>query len=478
MSRFFAVMLAAFLLAAQPKSQAYTMAAQKWATLDKYDRARVQVHLATAGYWASVPNQDFSQRLFEAITKFQFENGLPVTGYMVDRDWDALLAIAKPILAHWGLKEVKHPSRNVSIWVPLGMGLQRERMREGYEYTDPQSRIMLHYKYFPNSSLENDYRALMQQFTRENYVIHYQVLRKDFFVISAFKDGVTRYLRYHRDGNGLLGFTFAWRDAGPPVWGERLVTVISGSLWAVANGVDYIYPPNYEPEVAAAPPSPSKPAAVTAKPEEPKEKGLSSGTGFFVTNDGYIVTNHHVIEQCTDVAVTSDQHEPTIVRVVGSDATNDLALLKTTLRSPVTANLRVGVRLGEPVAVFGYPLASMLASSGNFTLGSITALAGLKDDTRHLQIQAPVQPGNSGGPLLDDKGNLIGVVDAKLNALNVASATGDIPQNVNFAIKAGVLSSFLDSKGIVYDTTPRPSVLPSADLADRAKAMSVMVVCK
>ncbi|MFX4941208.1 serine protease, partial [Acinetobacter baumannii] len=92
------------------------------------------------------------------------------------------------------------------------------------------------------------------------------------------------------------------------------------------------------------------------------------------------------------------------------------------------AAVRMGVRLGEGVAVFGYPLSGMLSTSGNFTLGNVTALSGLGDDSRYFQISAPVQPGNSGGPLVDANGNLIGVVTSKLNALKVMVATnGDIP---------------------------------------------------
>src|ERR1700730_17779896 len=76
------------------------------------------------------------------------------------------------------------------------------------------------------------------------------------------------------------------------------------------------------------------------------------------------------------------------------------------------ASLRSGVHLGERVALFGFPLAGLLATSGNFTLGNVTAVAGLGDDTRIIQISASVQPGNSGGPLLDYSGNVVGVVES------------------------------------------------------------------
>ena len=106
------------------------------------------------------------------------------------------------------------------------------------------------------------------------------------------------------------------------------------------------------------------------------------------------------------------------------------------------ARLRAGARLGEGVAAFGYPHVDLLSSSGNFTLGNITALSGIGDDSREVQISAPVQSGNSGGPLLDMGGNIVGIVASKLDALKVAARGGDLPQNVNFAIKSSLLASF------------------------------------
>ena len=96
--------------------------------------------------------------------------------------------------------------------------------------------------------------------------------------------------------------------------------------------------------------------------------------------------------------------------VSGQDATNDLVLLKTELPNLGVASFRFGPRVGEQVATYGFPLSGLLSSSGNFTLGSVTSLAGLSDDTRVLQTSTPIQPGNSGGPLLDMSGNVIGVI--------------------------------------------------------------------
>jgi S1-C subfamily serine protease len=106
------------------------------------------------------------------------------------------------------------------------------------------------------------------------------------------------------------------------------------------------------------------------------------------------------------------------------------------------------LRRGEEVVTYGFPLAGLLSSGPTLTTGEVSALAGLRDNPRQFQISAPVQPGNSGGPLLDRSGNVVGVVVSKLDAQRVARSTGDIPQNVNFAIRGTEAVDFLRRNGV------------------------------
>jgi S1-C subfamily serine protease len=133
-----------------------------------------------------------------------------------------------------------------------------------------------------------------------------------------------------------------------------------------------------------------------------------------------------------------------IAALIARDQKNDLAVVRVSSSSPSVSAFRAGapVRAGDAVVALGYPLSGLLANTANLSVGNVSALAGLGDDSRYLQISAPVQPGNSGGPLLDESGHLIGIVTSKLNATNVARATGDIPQNVNFALKGEVVRTF------------------------------------
>jgi hypothetical protein len=111
------------------------------------------------------------------------------------------------------------------------------------------------------------------------------------------------------------------------------------------------------------------------------------------------------------------------------------------------------------------------------TTGTLSALSGFKGDTGQFQITAPVQPGNSGGPLIDMAGRVIGVVVSKLDAIGTARVTGDIPQNVNFAIKANTLRSFLDAAGVEYTVAATETLLPATTIARQAQGYALKVEC-
>ena len=119
-----------------------------------------------------------------------------------------------------------------------------------------------------------------------------------------------------------------------------------------------------------------------------------------------------------------------------------------------------------------------MTSEGNVTTGNVSALAGLRDDVRYLQITTPVQPGNSGGPLLDDRGLIVGVVTSKLDAIKVAEIVGDIPQNVNFAINDVIARSFLEASGVLYESSQSARPITAAEVGAMAKKFTVRVECR
>jgi S1-C subfamily serine protease len=228
----------------------------------------------------------------------------------------------------------------------------------------------------------------------------------------------------------------------------------------------------------------AKPQAAPDKqmPPAPGKTGRGkSGTGFVVSASGHVVTNNHVINGCVgDIKGNLTGEAAIVLRVVSTDANNDLALLQ----APSTTTFKDFARIrdrsfhsGDSVIAIGFPYHGLLSSDLRVTTGIVSSLSGMRNDTRFLQISAPVQPGNSGGPLLDTSGQIVGVVTGKIPGLRIAAATGDIPENINFAIKTGALRDFLDNSVVPYQTAEPKGELKTTDIAGNARAYTMLISC-
>ena len=215
-----------------------------------------------------------------------------------------------------------------------------------------------------------------------------------------------------------------------------------------------------------------------ASNSSPPSKGSGSGTGFFITAEGHVLTNHHVIGGCSSIKVLRPGGVTHSARILATDAQNDLGLIVTDMKAGAVAPLRADVKLGESVSVYGFPLTQYLASSGNFTVGHVSALAGLRDDTSQFQVSAQIHPGNSGGPVLDRDGNVVGVVVATINPNVVVASSGVVPQNLNFAIKARTALGFLEANSVKSSVPIKTTQLDSAEIAEQARSFTVKVLCE
>ena len=219
-------------------------------------------------------------------------------------------------------------------------------------------------------------------------------------------------------------------------------------------------------------------AVFVAKPVSADQSDVSSsGTGFFVNEQGWVVTNAHVVEGCTSISALQlgDGSDLAV------DKQNDLAAFKLApgVGKPHLPLRRSQPRLGEDIAAYGYPLTGVLSDSIKVTTGNINSLVGMENDTRYLQVSTPLLPGNSGGPVVDQWGSIVGVSTAVLGT-NFTSATGIAAQNVNFALRSNVVELFLQSRNIRFDaadpaTDAKP--LSTADLSDKVVPSVVQVFC-
>lgn len=199
----------------------------------------------------------------------------------------------------------------------------------------------------------------------------------------------------------------------------------------------------------------------------------SMGTGFFV-NSSIILTNHHVVKDCKNIEIIHKNYN-TKAEIVAGDSRNDLAILRASKENANSLRFRdgKGIRIGEEIIVLGYPLGKLLGSNIKITTGDVSSLNGLVDDTTNMQITAPVQPGNSGGPLLDTAGNIVGVIYSRIDK----TLTGRSVQNVNLAIKSYVAQIFLDTNNIDYSVDISKGKKDVADIVEEAKESIVQVIC-
>jgi S1-C subfamily serine protease len=232
------------------------------------------------------------------------------------------------------------------------------------------------------------------------------------------------------------------------------------------------------PGVAALP-RPAQPPGQQPGQPQGAPRNVSSGTGFIVA-EGRALTNHHVIDECARVIARNSAGRDMQATVVARDRELDLAILTLPRDAGPALPFRdpPDMRRGEEVVTYGFPLSGLLSSGPTLTRGDISALAGLRDNQAHYQISAPVQPGNSGGPLLDRAGNVVGVVVSKLNAQRVAQQTGDLPQNVNFAIRGERAVRFLRANGVTPLLATSRTERPAAEVGDIAHPSTLFLRCQ
>jgi len=222
--------------------------------------------------------------------------------------------------------------------------------------------------------------------------------------------------------------------------------------------------------------------AEVRKKEKAAKTEPCSGTGWPVAS-GFVVTNNHVVEGRNHIILIRQDGVKIPATVAAHDAFNDLALLEVKDTGLLPAALPLSSKpaaLGEKIVTVGYPHPDLLGVKPKLTEGVVNSTSGLGDDPRALQISVPIQTGNSGGPLVNMEGKVVGIVTSKVNAVKMFKWTGDLPQNINYGIKIsylqGLLSSVSPKKRI---DTIRPFRYASVEeLAKKIKGSVLIIVAK
>jgi len=255
----------------------------------------------------------------------------------------------------------------------------------------------------------------------------------------------------------------------------------SGVIKSVDRSAEY--PINYELESVFLKIYPS----ITKNPNSTSSsEARVSGSGFLISTGGLVITNFHVIEGSDKIDILfPDKNITKTASLVLKDKNNDIAVLKVeefNYNDIFNANIPYSfvdinsVNVGQEVYTLGFPLGSIMGSNARLSTGRINSLYGIQDDPRLFQIGNPLQPGNSGGPLFNNNGKLVGIVVSSLNAKYFYENLGIIPQNVNFAIKVSYLKNLIGMTADSEEIVNRESSMKNLSMEEQVEKLNPFIV--
>lgn len=201
-----------------------------------------------------------------------------------------------------------------------------------------------------------------------------------------------------------------------------------------------------------------------------------SGTAFFISDKGHMITNHHVVNYC-NITKVSYFGETGTAKILAYDRVNDLALLETDIIPKDKFDIsNRDPKLLDDIYVAGYPFGKAVSSSVKVTKGVVSALAGSQDNYALVQIDAAIQPGNSGGPIVNTSGDVVGVAVAKLDFKDAMESYGVIPENTNFGIKSSILKNFTSANSI-KNSEEEPKEISTEVLGEKIQNATAYVGC-
>jgi S1-C subfamily serine protease len=238
-------------------------------------------------------------------------------------------------------------------------------------------------------------------------------------------------------GNALLNLKCVTEQTSMTCW--ESISCVASAIKLQGSGDRHITPkPPISPTLEPPGPEPSA-----------KQKMVAGGTGFLFSSKDYVITNYHVVEGASSIRAKFTNGKTVEAMVVAKDPKNDIAILKLANAPPLSATqIKLGdsshARAGEKIFTIGYPASKIMGEKPKYSEGVINSMTGLKDDPTFFQVSVPIQPGNSGGPLFNERGEVIGITTSSLSLLAI-DAMGAIPQNVNYAIKSSFVKNLLST---------------------------------
>lgn len=334
------------------------------------EQAAVTINLIATGDFNGFHRNGFSERYYRAILAFEKRERLFEDGIIADDELSLLKSRADKFFGEIGLKKYIHPIVGSAAYIPRSLFDREKQYEKGIAFETTDKRLSLSFS--AHSVNDKTFVDLFELLSTPSYnrSVSYKRMKDSFFVVNGDYKGRDFYTYMERISYGSTGFTLTWkREIGPLA--SRLATLMANGFSAGTQSA-----PIVEDESVSLPKSaqPQPPTTTSPKPVS------STGTGFKVNAAGHILTNYHVAGDCKIVRLRKQGELPMTAELVAGDSTNDLALLKPlTPIGGTAARFRIGdpPQSGSDIVLFGFPLSSILSSSGNTVTGNISSLAGL-----------------------------------------------------------------------------------------------------
>ncbi|WP_158598483.1 trypsin-like peptidase domain-containing protein [Notoacmeibacter ruber] len=439
-------------------------------TLPEEARRNIQDYLVWTGHYDAPIDGSIGPQTVAAIRAWQEDNGYGSDGVLAVGEAEAMGEAARSAYKTAQFTIGTDGDAGLTYGLPYSLvSVVGENEWNGLNFADPEKTLRISSFRIADMSTEK-VETFSEHVFEDVPGFETSAVRFENGVLTIRGGDSTEILRMDAKlfGDQLRGI-FVWMD-------RDLVGQNGHLLAAMTNSLDLA--PVETPSLFASSPSNEDGMRAISLPNAPSDGEFpnGSGTGFVVDTNGSILTNAHVVAGCGRVEVTGLGE----AQVMLEDDSLDLALLKVNgARELKAATLSSDEpMLGEDVFAFGYPLPQALGSELGFSRGSVSSMVGLRSEPTQFRMTASVQPGNSGGPLVDEEGRVIGMVTAKLDAMAVANATGDIPQSMNFAIRSSVLRDWLKAQNITFEATDRHDEYKRASaVAKDAADYTHQVVC-
>lgn len=187
----------------------------------------------------------------------------------------------------------------------------------------------------------------------------------------------------------------------------------------------------------------------------------STGTGFFVDGNGTLITSNHVVDGATEISVQCTERVVSEAVVVATSRKTDVAVLRVTNLNAqyLTLASPQSTTTGTPVFTLGFPVYGVLGDEAKFTDGAISSMTGIGGEQAFMQISIPIQPGNSGGPVVNDRGEVVGIVAGSAAIEPFLKSTGTLPQNINWAVKSEYAAVLIDGPPSLPPTRSRQEAI-------------------